>query len=110
MPNLKGWLVVRGIPKRYGAPYPSGHPHAGKMPVEEVRFVKFTKDRPAMDDDCVAFQVDLDVDEGWFLESVAKITGTIDPPETPDDIQVSVNTPIKPRGKSPAAQAIGNQP
>jgi hypothetical protein len=108
MPSLKGWITVKGVPKQWGqTTHPLGHPFHGQPIIEAVRFQKFTVAKPNVDEDCVAFQVELDIDESWFLTSVATIKGTVPAVAGSETIDVQIDVPVKPRGKSAAAAAIG---
>ena len=109
--KVEAWLVVKA--KRGGTynTYPSGSPYRGQQKVTGGRVVKIAQNKPSLQEDEIAFELELDVDESWFLEGTATIQATI--PAAPQNtavIPATVNMPIKGRAKSAAAQQIGQNP
>lgn len=107
--KVECWLVVKAKPQQYGQThYPTGHPYAGQRKIGEVKATRIAQNKPSVGDDEVTFKVEFDVDEGWFLEGIAKIVAQIPAPPTNSgqDIQATVELPVKGRAKSAAAAVV----
>lgn len=104
--KVEGWLVLKGRRSGYGV-YPSGSPWHGQKKIEGARIVRVAVNKPNLGEDEIAFKIDVDVDESWFLEGTATIKATVPAqPAATAEIQANVDIPIKGRAKSAAASVI----
>lgn len=104
--KVEAWLVLKAKRSVYAA-YPVHSPYAGQHRVDGARVVKVAQNKPALEDDSIAFKVEIDVDESWFLEGTATIKATVPAqPQQTAEIQATVDMPVKGRAKSPAASVI----
>lgn len=103
--KIEAWMVLKAKPS-YGV-YPAGSPWAGQKKIGGARVVRTTVSKPTLDTDEIAFKIELDVDESWFLEGTATIQASV--PAQPAQsavIPATVDMPIKGRGKSAAASVV----
>ena len=105
--KVEAWLVVKAKRDPWNQTYPYGHPYHGQVRVEGAKVVKVAQNKPALEDDSIAFKVEIDVDSSWFLEGTATIKAQVPaPPQSAQEIQATVDLPVKGKAPSPAAQII----
>lgn len=103
--NVECWLVMKAK-SGYGS-YPPGTPWAGQQRINGARVTKVTANKPTLAEDEIAFKVEIDVDESWFLEGTATIKAQVPAqPAQTAAIQAQVDLPVKGRAKSAAAAVI----
>lgn len=104
--KVEAWVVVKATRNGF-MKYPPGTPFAGQPKIDRLRLHRVAQNKPATSEDEIAFKVEFDVDEAWFLEGTARITASIPaPPPDLNDIPASVDLPVKPRAKSAAAAVL----
>ena len=107
--KVEAWLVLEGERQQYGGTYPQGHPYEGQRRIGTIKIKGTYQSKPNLTQEQIAFKIELDVDEGWFLDQgspTIKAGLPAPPPDMAQDIPVTVDMPIKPRGKSSAASVV----
>lgn len=105
--KVEAWLVVKAKRNPWNQTYPGAHPYHGQVRIEGAKVVKVAQNKPALEDDSIAFKVEIDVDESWFLEGTATIKAIVPaPPQSTADIQATVDMPVKGRAPSAAAAIV----
>ena len=103
--KVEAWLVLKS--KAAWGVYPDSSPYAGQNRIGGARVVKTTANKPNLAEDEIAFKVEIDVDESWFLEGTATIKAAVPAqPQATAEIQATVDMPVKGRAKSAAAAVI----
>ena len=104
--KVEAWLVLRAKRSSWQT-YKAPSPFTGQPKVEGATVKRVTVNKPTLDADEIAFRVDMDVDESWFLEGTATIKATVPAqPQATAEIQAHVDMPVKGKAPSPAAQII----
>lgn len=102
--KVEAWLVMACIRSTYKT-YQNG-PYQGQNQVLSVKATGLRQSKPSLGSGEIAFKVEFDVDESWFLDGIATIKATVPPVSPSNDIQATVDIPVKPRAKSPAAARV----
>lgn len=104
--KVEAWLVLKAKRSSFRV-YQSGSPYRGQAVVEGARVTKTAVNKPTLDGEEIAFKLEIDVDESWFLEGTATIKATI-PAQSASQAEIAavVVTPVKGRAKSAAAGVI----
>ena len=100
----KAWLVVKATRSQFNV-YTTG-PHYGQPRVNSMKITKVTQSKPSVAEDELAFQVEIDLDESWFLDGTATIKASVPARQPSQDIQATVDMPVKGRAPSPAAGIV----
>jgi hypothetical protein len=104
--KVEAWLVLKAKRSSWQS-YPAASPYHGQQKIEGARVVKIAVNKPTLDGDEIAFKLDVDVDESWFLEGTATIKAQVPAqPQANAEIQAVVDMPVKGRAKSAAAAVI----
>lgn len=103
--KVEAWVVCKARANGYGV-YQTG-PYRGEARVGTITVSKTTQTKPATADNEIAFKIELDVHESWFLNGTATIKVAL-PERAADEQEMTavVEMPVKGRGKSAAAAVI----
>jgi hypothetical protein len=105
--KVEAWLVVEAT-KSTISRYSSG-PYQGQAMVNGMKVKGLFQNKPTLNGNQIAFKIELDIEPGWFCDQgspTIKADLPAPPPDMQQTVPVTVDMPIKPRGKSQASSVV----
>lgn len=103
--KAKGWIVVKATRKAWGT-----QNSAGQYPVDRVRISKVAINRPSVDADEEAIEVEIEFPADYFDTNAPKVVVQVPSSQASTNQPIVVKAVVKPKAPSAAAAVINHGP
>ena len=101
--KAKGWIVVQARRRTYGSKKANG-----QMPLDSIRITRLTANKPTIEADQEAVEIEIDFPDDYFDTNSPK--GSVVVPKQQTATPVVTTAAVKPKAPSAAAAVIHAQP